>query len=116
MPAANPTNAYAPERSHREILLLSRSDDVHHAASATIAAQASASTLINGKTCGLRDKSRKTVGGSMTVQKRTVEDRCGLSRWTADATADLLRRWVDMAPPQRSVFELPNKKRALGET
>jgi len=64
----------------------------------------------------LTDKSKETVGGSMTVQKRTVEDRCGLSRWTADATADLLRRWVDMAPPQRSVFELPNKKRALGET
>lgn len=79
MPAAKPMNAYAPETSHREMPALLRSDDIHHAAKAMIAALASAIALIEGNTNAVRTRSIKPMSGTTMAETRTAEVKFGYS-------------------------------------
>jgi hypothetical protein len=76
-------------------------DDIHHATKATIAALATATTIIDGSTTGGRPRNRKAIGGIATADKNTIAVISGHSVWATDATVDLFRCCIAMMSPQR---------------
>jgi len=55
---------------------LLRSDDIHHAANAMIAALASEITAIDGDISGVLTRNRNPMGGTATADKRIAEAPC----------------------------------------
>ena len=77
--AANPVNAYAPDKSQRLMRALFRFDDVHQAATAAIAAHVNETKLINGSSSGGRANTKSTMGAATAANKKLVDRTCSHS-------------------------------------
>ena len=77
MPATNPTSAYAPETSQREMPVALRSDAEHHAINPMTAALVSPTALADGNTSGTLTRNKKKMGGTAMASKRIADATCG---------------------------------------